>query len=96
MTRFILAFALLALTGVAGAQGFAGNDTTCYGWNGGNFSSGSFSKCRTDNWVVAQAKPQLPAPVQPSPIMMPQSAPITCAPPPKAIIKPKRKPPVKC
>jgi hypothetical protein len=95
MTRIILHFALLAmvaLSGVAHAQGFATSDTTCYSWNGGNFSAGSFSKCHTDNWPVAVAQAKLPPPVQPSPIMMPQSAPVSCVPPPRHIVKRKPKP----
>jgi hypothetical protein len=83
MTRLIVFMAALVLTGAASAQGFV-DEPTCYSWNGGNFSAGSFTKCHHD--VIAQAKPApLPPPVQPSPVMMPQSAPITCAPPPKPI-----------
>ncbi len=99
---------LIALAVLAGAmsahaepfQQFAGADTTCYSWNGGNFSAGSFSKCRTDVIVAAAPKPvavTVPAPVAlaPSPVMMP----ISCAPPPKPVIKHKHKPkpkPQKC
>ena len=92
MTRFLAFMAALALTGAASAQGFV-NEPTCYSWNGGNFSAGSFSKCHND--VIAIATPKaapLPPPVQPSPIMMPQSAPVSCVPPPRHIVKRKPKP----
>ena len=91
-----LAIALMVTTG-AFAQGFT-DSPTCYSWEGGHKSSGSFSKCNTDLQPAAK-KPApvvaaLPPPVVASPIMMPQSAPqvISCAPMPKPIIKPKAKP----
>ncbi len=95
-----LGIALMLSAGV-NAQGFAPlrlSDTgdTCYSWNGGNFSAGSFSKCQPVI-VLAQAKPALPPPVQPSPVMMPLSAPVTCAPPPhKPVIHHKPKPRKTC
>jgi hypothetical protein len=95
MTRFLILFAALALTGAAQAQGFNNAEVTCYNWQGGNFSAGSFSKCHTDV-MVAQAKAPLPPPVVASPVMMPQSAPISCAPPPTHIVKRKPKPKPVC
>ncbi len=93
----------LMLAMPAFAQGFAPlrlSDTgdTCYSWQGGNFSAGSFSKCQPV--VVIAAAPVVPAPLAaaptPAPVMMPmQSCPPTAV-PRKPIIKPKRKPPVKC
>lgn len=92
--------ALLLMSFGASAQGLIANDEpTCYSWNGGNYSAGSFNKCGP-RWVA----PAKPAPkvvatpvaspqIAPSPIMMPQ---VSCAPPPKPLVKPKRKPPVKC
>ena len=77
------------------ASGFAPltmGDTgeTCYSWEGGHKSAGSYSKCSP---AVVVAK--LPPPVVASPVMMPMSAPVTCAPPPKPVLrhhKPKPKP----
>ena len=90
---------ILALAQPAFAGGFAplrlsDPGETCYTWEGGRGSAGSFSKCQPSYEVVILNP--MPAPVQPSPIMMPQSAPITCAPPPKPVFKKKRPPPKKC
>ncbi len=92
-----LGIALAILCGAVHAQGF-NDQPTCYSWEGGHKSSGSFSKCPGSippaPVKVAAAAPA--APVVPAPIV--QAAPVqqTCAPPPKPVIKPKRKPPVKC
>ncbi len=90
-SRNLIAVAILSAAACAHAQpfqSFAGADTTCYNWNGGNFSAGSFSKCRTDVIVAAAPKavPVTPAPVAlaPSPVMMPMS----CPPPP--IVTPRK------
>jgi hypothetical protein len=69
------------------ASGFAPlamSDTgeTCYSWEGGHKSAGSYSKCSP---AVVVAK--LPPPVVASPVMMPMSAPVTCAPPPKPVLR---------
>lgn len=61
---------------------------TCYAWEGGHKSAGSYSKCGPV--VVIAAAPKLPPPVVASPIMMPMSAPVTCAPPPKPVVTKKR------
>jgi hypothetical protein len=70
---------------------------TCYSWNGGHKSAGSFSKCSTPV-IIAIAPAPTPAPLAaaptPNPVMVPMQ---TCAPPPKAtrhIVK--KKPAVKC
>jgi hypothetical protein len=80
----------------ANAGGFT-DEPTCYSWNGGHKSAGSFSKCNAElhPWVkphvpppvpVAQAAPVAAPTVHQSPIMMPQSH-------PKPIpLKPKHKP----
>jgi hypothetical protein len=95
--RNLTLIALALIAGTAQAQpftGFVGSDTTCYNWNGGNFSAGSFSKCRTDVIVAAAPPPApvvVPAPA-PSPIMMPMQS---CPPPPVPVhrkYKPKPKP----
>lgn len=81
------------------AQGFV-DEPTCYSWEGGHKSAGSFSKCGPA-WVTAKAPAPAPAPaVVASPVVSPQ-APImmplvNCAPTPKKpVIKRKPKPP-KC
>lgn len=77
------------------AGGFV-DEPTCYSWNGGHKSAGSFSKCTPElqAWVKPAAPPPVaysapvtaPAIVHQSPIMMPQSH-------PKPIhLKPKHKP----
>lgn len=86
---------LLALPFGASAQGFYESDT-CYTWQGGNFSAGSFTKCNPP-WIIVKAEPKVVATpvaqpvIQPSPVMMP----ITCAPEPKPVIR-KKKPAKKC
>lgn len=89
---------IVAMPLLASAQGFIGNDEpTCYSWNGGNFSAGSFSKCGP-RWVVAEKK----APPVVAPVVTPVAAPTpiimqSCPPPPaKPVFKPKKKAPVKC
>ncbi len=99
--RNLFAVAILSAAAMAAHaepfQQFAGADTTCYSWNGGNFSAGSFSKCRTDV-VMAAAPPPAPVAVpaqQVAPVVIQQS----CAPPPAPVLKPKGKPrpkPLKC
>jgi hypothetical protein len=98
-----LGLALLVASCGASAQGFAplrmsDPGETCYTWEGGHKSAGSFSKCSPS--VVIAAAP-LPPPVVQSPVMMPMSAPVvqqTCAPAPKKpIIRKKPRPaPKKC
>ena len=100
MGTFLLA--LLPLGAMAQGGLIAGDEPACYNWQGGNHSAGSFSKC-APRWPEVKAKPPvvaaaLPAPVVVSPVMMPQSAPqvISCAPLPKPITRPKRKPAPRC
>lgn len=95
MKKLLLA-AVFVSSGLAQAQGFV-DEPVCYSWNGGNFSAGSFSKCRPA-WVAPAPKPRIvvtpvpdPAPVAQSPIMMPMSTPV-----PKKIVKAKPKPKVIC
>lgn len=87
---------LLALPLVAFAGGFV-DEPTCYSWEGGHKSAGSFSKC-TPAWVLPPEKPPVvavavtapvaaPVVVHQSPIMMPQSHPA-----PKPVVKKKHKP----
>ena len=83
---------------VARAQGFQ-DEPTCYSWNGGDKSSGSFGKCNPV-WVVPAKKTAPPA-VQTSmvatpvvPVCPPQ---ITVIPEPKKAQPVKRKPkPLTC
>ena len=92
--KISMAASLAALAVIAHAQW--DTRTSCYTWNGGNFSSGGFAQCDTNVAIVAEKpKPIPPAPaIAPSPVLMPMQ---TCAPPPKAthhIVK--RKPKVQC
>jgi hypothetical protein len=94
MKHLALLTGLLVAFG-ANAGGFT-DEPTCYSWNGGHKSAGSFSKCQPE--LQAWVKPAPPAPppvaysapvtapvvVHQSPIMMPQSHPIP--------LKPKHKP----
>lgn len=93
------AVGLLAYSSFSGAhaQGFA-DEPTCYSWNGGHKSAGSFSKC--SHWVVQAAAPA-PAPVVvPAPVV--QAAPVqvmqSCPPPerPPIVRKHKVRPKVIC
>jgi hypothetical protein len=97
MKRALIILALMA--GGAQAAGYppltmSDSGDTCYTWEGGRGSAGSFTKCSPQ--VSVAAAPKLPPPVVASPVMMPQSAPITCAPPPKPILHKKRPAPKKC
>ena len=97
LTRALLV-ASIAIWGVvfyrAASAQTLGDHTTCYSWNGGNHSSGSFIQC--DTWKApVKVAAVLPPPVQPSPVMMPMSAPVTCAPPPKPVLH-KHKPKKQC
>lgn len=98
MKNIALALAL-AVPFMASAAGFAPlsmSDTgeTCYTWEGGRGSAGSFSKC-SPSVVIAQAPAPLSAPPTVNPVMVPMQ---TCALPPakphRRIVK--KKPPVKC
>jgi len=54
------------VSGSAYAQGFpsfASGDSTCYSWNGGNYSAGSFTKCTPVVLVQAKPSPPVAAPV---------------------------------
>jgi hypothetical protein len=100
-----LVVAMLVLAGLtmfapkAHAQGFQ-DEPTCYSWNGGHKSAGSFSKC-PQPFVVAKAPAPPPAPVVVAPPIMQSTV---C--PPQVILEPepkkapiKRKPrpaPLKC
>lgn len=100
-----LVVAMLILAGLtmfapkAHAQGFV-DEPTCYSWEGGHKSSGSFSKC-TQGWVqpakVAAAQPApavVPPPVMQSNVCPPQ---IILEPEPKKAVKRKPRPaPLKC
>lgn len=95
MTRnSLIALAILAAASAANAQSFA-SEVTCYNWQGGDKSAGSFSKCRPDVIAAAPApKPVAvvaPAAVAPSPVMMPVSCP-PATPVPVQRSKPKPKP----
>ena len=100
--KFFIPIVLLVASCASSAQvvrtqpGFCGFDSgdVCYQWSGGHGSAGAFSRCQPS--VQIAILNHLPPPVQPSPIMMPQSAPITCAPPPKPILHKKRPAPKKC
>jgi hypothetical protein len=102
MKQLALVMGLLVAT-CSYAGGFV-DEPTCYSWNGGHKSAGSFSKCQPElqAWVKPPAPPPVAVPavvtappvVHASPIMMPQSHP-----PAKPIVKkkkPKQKPKPKC
>jgi hypothetical protein len=94
MKRAALLLALVAPFAVS-AQGFT-DEPTCYSWEGGHKSAGSFHKCGP-RWETPRKAAPLPAPVVQSPIMMPMAAPVTCVPPPKPVVtKRKHKPLPKC
>ncbi len=98
-----LALASLLAVGAAHAQGFAplslaDTGDVCYSWSGDTrTSAGSFSRCHPVGYV-RPAKPQVVATpvatpqIAPSPIMMP----VTCAPPPKPVLKKRKPAPKKC
>jgi hypothetical protein len=103
MKYLALAGLLVATCSYAGG-GFQ-DEPTCYSWNGGHKSAGSFSKCNAE--LHAHVKPHVPAPppvayaapVQAPPIMMPvcQNPPPASVPlKPKVKPKYKPKPTVKC
>jgi hypothetical protein len=93
MNRLAFILAALALPVVAQAQGgfIANDEPICYSWEGGARSAGSFSKCGP-RWTAPPPAPVVVAAapmVAPLPPLPPQ---VSCAPPPKPLIKPKRKP----
>ncbi len=85
-----LVVAMLVLAGLtmfapkAHAQGFV-DEPTCYSWEGGHKSAGSFSKCT--RWEVAKAPVAPPPPpvVVPAPVMQN----VVC--PPQVILEPEPK-----
>jgi hypothetical protein len=96
--RTLLILALLVPFG-ASAQGFANNDMgTCYSWNGGNHSSGSFIKCNPELQPIKKAV--VPAPLAAAPTPAPMVVPMQSCPPievkPRPKVMKKRPPPVKC
>jgi hypothetical protein len=100
MKALTAAIVLVGLGINAHAAGFApmrlsDSCDTCYRWEGGSKSAGSFSKCQPAVEVVVLT-PLMPPPVQPSPVMMPLAAPVTCAPPPKPIVRKRKPAPPKC
>lgn len=96
LTAAVIAVVTCAAIPCAKAAGFADSGVTCYSWNGGNYSSGSFSKC-SDAWVVAaKPAPVVPAPLAAPPTVTPVMIPMTCAPPPKPVLHKKKPAPVKC
>ncbi len=99
MAMAAIAIASLFAPRAAHAQGFV-DEPTCYSWEGGHKSAGSFSKC-SQPWVVAKAPAPPPAPVVvPAPVMQSTVCPpqIILEPEPKkAPIKRKPRPaPLKC
>jgi len=85
------------------AAGFA-DEPTCYSWNGGHKSAGSFSKCTPE--LQAHVARPVPAPA-PTAVVVPPPAPVapvvmqSCPPPPApkpylAPKKPRPKPTHKC
>lgn len=96
MKKLSFVLALLVPLG-AMAQGFVDPGPTCYEWSGGHKSAGAFSRCNPELQPAAKKVAPLPPPVQPSPVMMPMSAPVTCAPPPKPVLhKAKPRPKKQC
>ena len=88
MKKSLVVLLLMAVAG-AHAQGFQ-DEPTCYSWEGGRGSAGSFSKCGPAWVTAAPAKPAVVA----APIV--QAAPIqstVC--PPQIILQPEPKKPVK-
>ena len=66
--RAALAIAMLLAVGAAQAQGFV-DEPTCYSWEGGHKSAGSFTKCGP-RWEVAKAPAPAPTPaVVATPVM---------------------------
>lgn len=82
MNKSLLALALAFIAiAPAHAQGFQ-DEPTCYSWNGGHKSAGSFSKC--NHWPVVVAAAPPPA-VVPAPVM--QASPVC---PPQIILEPEK------
>jgi hypothetical protein len=75
-TLLLAAVGFLAVVPPVHAQGFGpfSSSETCYSWNGGNFSAGSYFKC--DPWIVVVKEPVKPPKVEV------QSAPPPPPPPP--------------
>lgn len=97
---FAAAIGVLAYSVYPGAhaQGFT-DEPTCYSWNGGHKSAGSFSKC--NHWVATAptAAPVVLAPLAAPPTVAPVMVPMqSCPPLPVPHRKPivKRKPKVQC
>ncbi len=100
-----LVIAMLVLAGLtmfapkAHAQGFD-DQPTCYSWEGGHKSAGSFSKCT--RWEVAKA----PVAPPPAPVVVPPPVMQNVVCPPQVILEPvpqkhkapikRRPPPPKC
>lgn len=88
--------ALVLLSFGASAQGFQ-DEPTCYSWEGGHKSAGSFSKCGPRWETAKKAAPPAPAPaVVAAPVVQSVVCPAATPVPKTQIVKPKRKPPVKC
>jgi hypothetical protein len=95
MKKLAIALALVGSVAGASAAGFAPltpTDTgeTCYTWEGGHKSAGSYSKCNPT--VVIVAAPVVPAPLAAPPTPNAQMVPMQSCPP---IAKPHHKPIVK-
>ena len=96
--KYLAALVVAVFASGASAQGFV-DSPTCYSWEGGRGSAGSFSKCSPELMAAAKPAPKvvpapLAAPPTANPVMVPMQQ--TCAPPPKPVVKKKRPPPPKC
>jgi hypothetical protein len=84
VAMLVLAALTMFAPSKAHAQGFQ-DEPTCYSWNGGYKSAGSFSKC-PQPWVVAKAPAAPPPPVVVTPPVMQN---VVC--PPQVILQPEPK-----
>jgi hypothetical protein len=84
VVAMLILAALTMFAPKAHAQGFV-DEPTCYSWNGGHKSAGSFSKC-PQPWVVAKAPAAPPPPVVVAPPVMQN---VVC--PPQVILEPEPK-----
>ncbi len=101
MSRLRVLLVMAVLSGGAQAQppiGFPAfpDQPTCYSWNGGHMSAGSFSKCPPEFLIVqvqqpAPLLPEIPPlTTPPAPVVVP--APVVECPAPAPIEPPKPKP----
>jgi len=102
MMKHLALFGAILVATCSYAGGFV-DEPTCYSWNGGHKSAGSFTKCNPElqAWVKPAPPPVVAAPAAvPAPVVVPAVAPTplmmpTCVnpvPPYSVPLKPKHKP----